>query len=105
MQSYVVRTPEQLIPIFSAFRKRHGLSQAELARLIGASSEALRYHLRRPDAPPAITMDLTHSAEDRIMRVRRYSDVHADWLRARNVGKYVPGKRGRPPLGAKLPEV
>ena len=80
-------------------------SLAELARLIGASSEALRYHLRRPDAPPAITMDLTHSAEDRIMRVRRYSDVHADWLRARNVGKYVPGKRGRPPLGAKLPEV
>ena len=49
MQSYVVRTPEQLIPIFSAFRKRNGLSQAELARLIGVSQQTVSQLERKPD--------------------------------------------------------
>lgn len=49
MQSYVVRTPEQLIPIFSAFRRRNGLSQAELARLIGVSQQTVSQLERNPD--------------------------------------------------------
>lgn len=49
MQSYVVRTPEQLIPLFSAFRKRNGLSQAELARLIGVSQQTVSQLERNPD--------------------------------------------------------
>ncbi len=49
MQSYVVRTPEQLIPLFSAFRRRNGLSQAELARLIGVSQQTVSQLERNPD--------------------------------------------------------
>ncbi len=49
MESYVVRTPEQLIPIFSAFRRRNGLSQAELARLIGVSQQTVSQLERNPD--------------------------------------------------------
>ena len=49
MQSYVVRTPGQLIPIFSAFRKRNGLSQAQLARLIGVSQQTVSQLERNPD--------------------------------------------------------
>ena len=49
MPSYVVRTPGQLIPIFSAFRKRNGLSQAQLARLIGVSQQTVSQLERNPD--------------------------------------------------------
>ena len=49
MTSFVVRTPGQLIPIFSAFRKRNGLSQAELARLIGVSQQTVSQLERNPD--------------------------------------------------------
>jgi len=49
MLSYVVRTPGQLIPIFSAFRKRNGLSQAQLARLIGVSQQTVSQLERNPD--------------------------------------------------------
>jgi HTH-type transcriptional regulator / antitoxin HipB len=49
MDTYVIRTPDQLIPIFSAFRKRHGLSQAELARLMGVSQQTVSQLERNPD--------------------------------------------------------
>ena len=49
MTSFVVRTPGQLIPIFYAFRKRNGLSQAELARLIGVSQQTVSQLERNPD--------------------------------------------------------
>lgn len=49
MDNYVIRTPDQLIPIFSAFRKRNGLSQAELARLIGVSQQTVSQLERNPD--------------------------------------------------------
>lgn len=49
MHSYVIRTPGQLIPIFSAFRKRNGLSQAQLARLIGVSQQTVSQLERNPD--------------------------------------------------------
>ena len=49
MSSFVVRTPGQLIPIFSAFRRRNGLSQAELARLIGVSQQTVSQLERNPD--------------------------------------------------------
>ena len=49
MSSFVIRTPGQLIPIFSAFRKRNGLSQAELARLIGVSQQTVSQLERNPD--------------------------------------------------------
>ena len=49
MTSYVVRAPGQLIPIFSAFRKRNGLSQAQLARLIGVSQQTVSQLERNPD--------------------------------------------------------
>ena len=49
MQSYTLRTPEQLIPIFSAFRKRQGLSQADLARLIGVSQQTVSQLERSPN--------------------------------------------------------
>lgn len=49
MSSFVVRTPGQLISIFSAFRKRNGLSQAELARLIGVSQQTVSQLERNPD--------------------------------------------------------
>lgn len=49
MDNYVIRTPDQLIPIFSAFRKRSGLSQAELARLMGVSQQTVSQLERNPD--------------------------------------------------------
>ena len=49
MENYVIRTPDQLIPIFSAFRKRGGLSQAELARLMGVSQQTVSQLERNPD--------------------------------------------------------
>lgn len=49
MDNYVIRTPDQLIPIFSAFRKRNGLSQAELARLIGVSQQTVSQLERNPN--------------------------------------------------------
>lgn len=49
MDNYVIRTPDQLIPIFSAFRKRNGLSQAELARLIGVSQQTVSQLERSPN--------------------------------------------------------
>lgn len=49
MDTYVIRTPDQLIPIFSAFRKRCGLSQAELARLMGVSQQTVSQLERNPD--------------------------------------------------------
>lgn len=41
MTSYVIRTPDQLIPIFSALRKQSGVSQAELARLMGVTQQTV----------------------------------------------------------------
>ena len=49
MDSTVIRTPDQLVPIFSAFRKRSGLSQAELAHLMGVSQQTVSQLERNPD--------------------------------------------------------
>ena len=49
MNSYVVRTPGQLAPIFSAFRKRSGVSQAQLSRLLGVSQQTVSQLERNPD--------------------------------------------------------
>jgi HTH-type transcriptional regulator/antitoxin HipB len=49
MQDFSIRTPEQLIPLFVAFRKRAGLSQAELARRIGVGQQTVSQLERNPD--------------------------------------------------------
>jgi HTH-type transcriptional regulator / antitoxin HipB len=49
MTDFPVRTPEQLIPIFAAFRKRSGLSQAELAHRIGVGQQTVSQLERNPD--------------------------------------------------------
>jgi HTH-type transcriptional regulator / antitoxin HipB len=49
MLNFTVRTPEQLIPLFAAFRKRNGLSQAALARLIGVSQQTVSQLERSPN--------------------------------------------------------
>lgn len=49
MQDFSIRTPEQLIPLFAAFRKRAGLSQVELARRIGVGQQTVSQLERNPD--------------------------------------------------------
>jgi HTH-type transcriptional regulator/antitoxin HipB len=49
MDNAVIRSPGQLIPIFSALRKQRGLSQAELARLMGVSQQTVSQLERNPD--------------------------------------------------------
>lgn len=49
MQDFSIRTAEQLIPLFAAFRKRAGLSQAELARRIGVGQQTVSQLERNPD--------------------------------------------------------
>ena len=45
---YIIRTPEQLSPIFSGFRKRGELSQAKLARQLGVSQQTISQLERNP---------------------------------------------------------
>ena len=49
MNDFPIRAPEQLIPLFSAFRKRAGLTQAELARRIGVGQQTVSQLERNPD--------------------------------------------------------
>jgi HTH-type transcriptional regulator / antitoxin HipB len=49
MSDFPIRTPEQLIPLFSAFRKRAGLSQSELARRIGVGQQTVSQLERNPN--------------------------------------------------------
>lgn len=46
--NYRIRTPEQLSPIFTAFRKRNNLSQAQLASRIGVSQQTVSQLERNP---------------------------------------------------------
>ncbi len=49
MQDFSIRTADQLVPLFVAFRKRSGLSQAELARRIGVGQQTVSQLERNPD--------------------------------------------------------
>jgi HTH-type transcriptional regulator/antitoxin HipB len=49
MADFPVRTAEQLIPLFTAFRKRRGLSQAELAQRLGVGQQTVSQLERHPD--------------------------------------------------------
>jgi HTH-type transcriptional regulator / antitoxin HipB len=46
---FPIRAPEQLIPLFAAFRKRRKLSQMELALLIGVSQQTVSQLERNPN--------------------------------------------------------
>jgi HTH-type transcriptional regulator/antitoxin HipB len=48
MNDFPVHTAEQLIPLFAAFRKRRGLSQAELAERIGVGQQTISQLERNP---------------------------------------------------------
>ena len=45
---YKIRTPDQLSPIFTAFRKRNNLSQAQLAQRIGVTQQTVSQLERNP---------------------------------------------------------
>ncbi len=75
MPSYVVRTPGQLIPIFSAFRKRNGLSQAQLARLIGVSQQTVSQLERNPDKATLERLLRAFAAMDVEIVVRKKGDA------------------------------
>lgn len=49
MSDFPVHTAEQLIPLFAAFRKRSGLSQAELAQRLGVGQQTVSQLERHPD--------------------------------------------------------
>lgn len=46
---YPVRTPEQLIPLFQAFRKQQNLTQADLAARLGVGQQTVSQLERHPD--------------------------------------------------------
>ena len=46
--TYKIRTPDQLSPIFTAFRKRNNLSQAQLALRIGVTQQTVSQLERNP---------------------------------------------------------
>jgi len=46
---YPVRTPEQLIPLFQAFRKQQKLTQAQLATRLGVGQQTVSQLERHPD--------------------------------------------------------
>jgi HTH-type transcriptional regulator/antitoxin HipB len=65
MHDFPVHTAEQLIPLFAAFRKRSGLSQAELARRMGVGQQTISQLERNP-----------HKATfERLLRVLSQLDV------------------------------
>jgi HTH-type transcriptional regulator/antitoxin HipB len=45
---YKIQTPDQLSPIFTAFRKRNNLSQAQLAQRIGVTQQTVSQLERNP---------------------------------------------------------
>lgn len=45
---YKIRAPDQLSPIFAAFRKRHNLSQTQLAQRIGVTQQTVSQLERNP---------------------------------------------------------
>jgi HTH-type transcriptional regulator/antitoxin HipB len=49
MKDFPVHTPEQLVPLFAAFRKRRGLTQAQLAQRIGVGQQTVSQLERNPD--------------------------------------------------------
>lgn len=87
MTDFPVRTPEQLIPIFAAFRKRSGLSQADLARRIGVGQQTISQLERNPDK----------ASVERLMRALAELDVE---LVLREKGK--PGDAAMLPTSNKL---
>jgi HTH-type transcriptional regulator / antitoxin HipB len=46
---YIIRTPEQLGPIFLGFRKGRALSQAQLAQQLGVSQQTISQLERNPN--------------------------------------------------------
>lgn len=48
--TFIVRTPRQLAPLMRAFRKKAGLSQAELASRMGVSRQAITALERHPES-------------------------------------------------------
>lgn len=46
---YIIRTPEQLSPIFLGFRKGRALSQAQLAQQLGVSQQTISQLERNPN--------------------------------------------------------
>lgn len=46
---YPIRTSEQLIPLFQAFRKRQNLTQAQLATLLGVGQQTVSQLERHPN--------------------------------------------------------
>jgi HTH-type transcriptional regulator / antitoxin HipB len=85
MDNTVIRTPDQLIPVFSAFRKRRGLSQAELARLMGVSQQTVSQLERNPDK----------ATMERLLRAFAAMDVEIV-VRARDAS---PGRVSSTPAG------
>ncbi len=65
MNDFPIQTAEQLTHLFSAFRKRRGLSQAELARQMGVGQQSISQLERNP-----------HKATvERLLRVLAQMDV------------------------------
>jgi HTH-type transcriptional regulator/antitoxin HipB len=48
MNDFPIHTPEQLIPIFSAFRKKRRLSQEDLAQRVGVGQQTISQLERAP---------------------------------------------------------
>ncbi len=78
MNEFSVRTPEQLIPLFAAFRKRSGLSQVELAHRIGVTQQTVSQLERNPDK----------ATIERLLRALAALDV--ELILRSNVPKAVP---------------
>jgi HTH-type transcriptional regulator / antitoxin HipB len=85
LDDFPIRTPEQLIPLFTAFRKRRKLSQMELAQLIGVSQQTVSQLERAPNK----------ATLERLMRALTAMDVELV-LRSK-----APAKPGATPASAK----
>lgn len=48
-EKYPIRTAEQLIPLFQAFRKQKNLTQAQLATRLGVGQQTVSQLERHPD--------------------------------------------------------
>ena len=84
MNDHPIRTPEQLRPLFAAFRKRAGLSQAELARRIGVGQQTVSQLERNPEK----------ATLERLLRALTALDVELVLRGKQSPATKVPGKPG-----------
>ena len=82
MNDFPIRAPEQLIPMFSAFRKRAGLTQSELARRIGVGQQTVSQLERNPEKATLERLLRAFAALDVELVLRRKQSVPAGALSA-----------------------